>query len=180
MDRQKQYFVYIMTNASKTLYTGVTNDLVRRVYEHKHKLVKGFTAKYNMTRLVCYEALDDIREAIAREKRIKGWLRAKKVALVESTNPEWKDLSTEWFPEDSSCYPEPFACHPEWNEGSQLHAQGKLREGSLRQGTEILRGVYPERKVEMLRGACPEDEILRVAQNDRRRAQHDRQAKGSE
>lgn len=67
----KQYYVYIMTNKSRTLYTGVTNDLERRVYEHKHKLIEGFTEKYNITKLVCYETFNDIREAIAREKQIK-------------------------------------------------------------------------------------------------------------
>jgi len=89
----KQYYVYIMTNSSRTLYTGVTDDLVRRVYEHKEKLIKGFTQKYNITRLVYYEITSDVRAAIQREKQIKGWLRKKKTALIESVNPEWKDLS---------------------------------------------------------------------------------------
>ena len=89
----KQYYVYIMTNRSRTLYTGVTNDLERRVYAHKRKLVKGFTEKYNITRLVHYEATSDVHAAIAREKQIKGWLRVKKIALIESTNPAWKDLT---------------------------------------------------------------------------------------
>jgi len=93
----REYYVYIMTNKSGTLYTGVTNDLLRRVYEHKHKLIPGFTSKYNITRLVYYEATSDIRAAIAREKQIKGWLRSRKIALIESVNPMWKDLSAEWF-----------------------------------------------------------------------------------
>jgi len=92
----RRYYVYIMTNRSGMLYTGMTNDLKRRVYEHKHKLVPGFTRKYNITRLIYYEETPDVRAAIAREKQIKGWLRAKKIALVESVNPEWKDLSDEW------------------------------------------------------------------------------------
>ena len=75
------------------LYTGVTNDLQRRVYEHKNKLVKGFTKKYNVIKLVFYEVCNDIESAILREKQIKGWLRTKKIALVESMNPEWRDLS---------------------------------------------------------------------------------------
>ena len=91
-----QYFVYIMTNKSKTLYTGVTNNLQRRVYEHKEKIFKGFTAKYNITKLVYFEILNDINSAIRREKQIKGWLRKKKTDLIETTNPEWKDLSEEW------------------------------------------------------------------------------------
>ena len=85
-----------MTNRSRTLYTGVTNDLERRVYEHKSGLVPGFTSRYNITVLVYYESFSDINEAIAREKQIKGWLRARKVALVESMNPEWRDLAREW------------------------------------------------------------------------------------
>ena len=92
----KQYFVYIMASASGTLYTGVTGDLERRVAEHKQKLIPGFTARYNITRLVYYESTPDVRSAIAREKQIKGWLRAKKVALIESVNPQWRDLSEDW------------------------------------------------------------------------------------
>lgn len=92
----KQYYVYIMTNKSRTLYTGVTNDLERRVYEHRQKLVAGFTAKYNIDRLVYYEATEDVNVAISREKQIKGWLRAKKIALIESMNPNWTDLSARW------------------------------------------------------------------------------------
>ena len=92
-----QYYVYMLTNQRRTLYTGVTNDLVRRVYEHKHKLADGFTKKYNVSWLVYYESVSDARSAIAREKQIKGWLRSKKVALIESTNPRWRDLSDGWF-----------------------------------------------------------------------------------
>jgi putative endonuclease len=92
-----QYYVYIMTNRSKTLYTGVTNDLMRRVYEHKNKMVEGFTKKYNITKLVHFEETTDVQAAIAREKQIKGWLRSKKIGLIESKNPEWKDLGEGWF-----------------------------------------------------------------------------------
>jgi putative endonuclease len=94
---RKEYYVYIMTNKSRTLYTGVTNNLERRVYEHKHKLIPGFTSKYNITKLVYYEAGDDIYVAIAREKQIKGWLRAKKIILIESMNLDWIDLSEDWY-----------------------------------------------------------------------------------
>ena len=93
----KQYYVYIMTNRSKTLYTGVTDDLIRRVYEHKNKMVGGFTKKYNIMRLVYFEETNDVQSAIAKEKQIKGWLRSKKIALIASKNPEWKDLSEGWF-----------------------------------------------------------------------------------
>ena len=86
----------MMTNRTRRLYTGVTNDLYRRVYEHKSKLIPGFTQKYNLTWLVYYEATNDVKAAINREKQIKGWLRSKKLDLVESLNPEWKDLGTEW------------------------------------------------------------------------------------
>jgi putative endonuclease len=93
----RQYYVYMLTNRSGTLYTGVTNDLQRRILQHKNKLKEGFTRKYNLTRLVYYEVADDVLAAISREKQIKGWLRAKKVALIQSVNPEWKDLSEEVF-----------------------------------------------------------------------------------
>jgi putative endonuclease len=82
-----------MTNKSGTLYTGVTNNLERRVYEHKYHLVKGFTNKYKIEKLVYFEETSDIYAAITREKQIKGWLRKKKIALIESMNPGWNDLS---------------------------------------------------------------------------------------
>jgi putative endonuclease len=90
------YFVYIMTNRSKTLYTGVTSSLMRRVREHKERTGSGFTAKYKLDRLVYFERFEDVHNAIEREKRIKGWLRMKKIALIVSVNPAWKDLSLEW------------------------------------------------------------------------------------
>ena len=86
-----------MTNKSRTLYTGVTNNLMRRVYEHKNKLVSGFTSKYNIQFLVYYEATPSVQVALKREKQIKGWLRKKKIALINSMNHEWNDLSEEWF-----------------------------------------------------------------------------------
>jgi len=90
---EKRYCVYIMSNVSKMLYVGVTNDLEKRVLQHKSKLIPGYTQKYNLFKLVYFESLGDIRDAIHREKQIKGWLRAKKVALIESVNPHWRDLS---------------------------------------------------------------------------------------
>src|SRR5215216_6628617 len=93
----KQYYVYIMTNRNRTLYIGMTSDLERRVYQHKHGLLPGFTSRYKMTQLVYYEVGDDVRVAIAREKQLKGWLRAKKIALIEAMNPEWDDLSAGWY-----------------------------------------------------------------------------------
>ena len=91
------YAIYIMTNRSGTLYTGMTNDLIRRVWEHKQKNVPGFTRRYNIDRLVYYEHTEDVMAAIAREKQIKGWLRKKKIALIESMNPEWNDMSADWY-----------------------------------------------------------------------------------
>ncbi len=85
-----------MASRSRTLYPGVTNNLERRAYEHKHKLVDGFTTRYNINRLVFFEVTDNVLSAIAREKEIKGWTRAKKVALIEVSNPTWEDLSTQW------------------------------------------------------------------------------------
>ncbi len=86
----KQYYIYIITNkTNRVLYTGVTNDLKRRVYEHKKKVVKGFTSKSNVSKLVFYDVCEDIESAILREKQIKGWLRSKKIALIESMNPQW-------------------------------------------------------------------------------------------
>ena len=93
----RQYFIYIMTNGKRTLYVGVTGDLIRRVYEHKHKIVKGFTKKYNLTYLAYFEETTDVMSAIEREKQIKGWKRNKKIALVESSNPNWKDLAMDWY-----------------------------------------------------------------------------------
>jgi putative endonuclease len=90
------YYVYIMTSEFNTvLYVGVTNDLVRRIYEHKNKLVKGFTSKYRVIKLVYYEMTDDINSAIEREKNIKKWSRSKKAALVNSMNKDWRDLYDE-------------------------------------------------------------------------------------
>ena len=87
------YYVYILSSFKRTLYIGVTNDLSRRIAEHNSKLIPGFTAKYNISRLVYYEEYQNITDAIEREKRLKGWTRAKKVALIESFNPEWKDFA---------------------------------------------------------------------------------------
>lgn len=89
----KQYYVYIMTNKWKTvLYTGVTNDLIKRVYQHKNRLVEGFTSHYNLDQLVYYEVHQDIKLAIEREKQIKAGPRRKKIELVTTTNQDWSDL----------------------------------------------------------------------------------------
>jgi putative endonuclease len=105
-------FVYILTNKfNRVLYTGVTNDLERRIYEHRSRVVEGFTKKYNLTKLVYFEGFSNISDAIAAEKIIKGWLRKKKIQLIESKNPRWRDL-TDVFGMASLCR------HPEQSEGS--------------------------------------------------------------
>jgi len=88
--------VYIVASRSRNLYTGITSDIERRVYEHKKGLIPGFTKKYRIHRLVYYEVFGDVRAAIAREKQIKAWTRAKRVALIESKNRLWDDLASEW------------------------------------------------------------------------------------
>jgi putative endonuclease len=93
-----QYAIYMMTNKNKTvLYTGLSNSLERRVWQHKKGAVPGFTKKYNCNRLVYYEIYEQIDQTIAREKQIKGWTRAKKEALISTMNPEWSDLAEDWY-----------------------------------------------------------------------------------
>jgi putative endonuclease len=91
----KTYYVYIMASVSRVLYIGVTGALLRRIMEHKEKRVPGFTSRYRVTELVYFEAFGNIRIAIMREKQIKGWLRARKIALIESFNPHWRDMAEE-------------------------------------------------------------------------------------
>ena len=91
------YYAYILTNwNNKVMYIGMTNNPERRLYEHRHHLADGFTNQYNVNKLVYYESTTDVKAAIAREKQLKGWLRAKKNALVETTNPTRQDLSKHW------------------------------------------------------------------------------------
>ena len=93
----KVYAVYILTNASRsTLYTGISSKLMRRASEHKYKIQSGFTAKYNVSRLVYYGNFSNPLDAITREKELKGWRRSKKIALIEKMNPKWDDLAREW------------------------------------------------------------------------------------
>ena len=92
----RTYFVYILANRSKTLYVGVTNHIHRRVLDHRNGTASAFTRRYLIRRLVYVESTTDVRAAIAREKQIKGWLRAKKLELIEGANPEWADLAAGW------------------------------------------------------------------------------------
>jgi putative endonuclease len=97
MPPQKTYYVYLLSNwNNKVLYIGVTNDLQRRIHEHRQKLIPGFTEKYNVNKLVYYEQTSDVISAISREKELKKWRREKKNTLVNGVNPEWKDLSLDW------------------------------------------------------------------------------------
>ena len=90
------YYIYILPNGKRMLYVGFTNDLQRRLYEHRRKLIAGYTQHYNISRLVYFETTPNVSAAIAREKQIKGWTRAKKLALIETSNPKWADLSEGW------------------------------------------------------------------------------------
>ena len=102
----RSYWVYMLASKPRgTLYIGVTNDLHARVFEHKTHLVPGFTSKYGIDRLVYFESTGDVHEALAREKQLKGWLRQKKLALVETMNPMWQDLSAEWFAPGAISHP---------------------------------------------------------------------------
>lgn len=95
----QQHYVYILANPARTLYVGSTNDLQRRVYEHRHEVVESFTRRYHIHRLVHFEVADDHEGARAREAQIKSWRRARKEALIEEQNPEWRDLAAGWFSE---------------------------------------------------------------------------------
>ena len=95
--RSHEYFVYVLASTTRRLYVGVTNDLIRRVCEHKGGTASRFTHRYGINRLVCVESTTSVRDAIAGEKQIKGWLRRKKVALIEAQNADWNDLAAEWF-----------------------------------------------------------------------------------
>ncbi len=98
-----QYFVYMLTNLwQSVLYTGVTNSLERRIWQHKNKAIPGFTKRYNCDRLVYFEIYEEIEQAIGREKQIKSWSRSKKDALIATTNPKWNDLAADWYSSDSS------------------------------------------------------------------------------
>ena len=107
MPTKKQFYIYLLASRSRTLYVGVTSDLESRVYQHKHKLVPGFTSKYNIDRLVYFEVCEGAECAIAREKQIKSWSRTKKIALIEGVNRTWEDLSESWYGKaDSSLHSE--------------------------------------------------------------------------
>jgi len=95
--KRHNYSVYMVASNSRVLYIGMTNNLERRVFEHKNDVIDGFSKQYRCHRLVYYESFDDVRKAIDREKQLKRWNREKKVFLIERTNPTWEDLAEEWF-----------------------------------------------------------------------------------
>jgi putative endonuclease len=99
---ERIYFTYIVASRSRTLYIGMTGDLLKRVFQHKDKTFEGFSSQYNCNRLVWFERFTDPRSAIAREKQLKGWRREKKIALIEKSNPTWADLSKAWHQVDPS------------------------------------------------------------------------------
>jgi putative endonuclease len=95
--RERRYYVYILASHSGTLYIGVTGNLRRRIWQHKQHAIEGFTKTYDVTRLLYIETFHGVLQAIAREKQLKGWKRAKKIALIETRNPKWEDLGREWY-----------------------------------------------------------------------------------
>ena len=97
----RRFYVYIMASKSRVLYIGITNDIWRRVWEHKNNVASEFTSKYRVHRLVYFETFKYVGNAITREKRLKGWLRERKVELIRSINPTWEDLSLQWFDGDN-------------------------------------------------------------------------------
>ncbi|PIZ55682.1 endonuclease [bacterium (Candidatus Torokbacteria) CG_4_10_14_0_2_um_filter_35_8] len=101
--KNRQFYIYILTNQRHTiLYIGVTNDLKRRIQEHKSKFIPGFTKRYNIDKLVYYEFYNNIKDAIYREEQIKGWTKEKKIKLIESKNPKWEGLAKDWFKKESN------------------------------------------------------------------------------
>ena len=95
----KSYYVYILANKGRMLYTGITSNIEKRIYEHEHHLINGYTKRYNINKLVYFEETNDVNAAIEREKQLKCWLRHKKISLIESVNLEWQDLAETWFQE---------------------------------------------------------------------------------
>ena len=135
----KTYATYIMASESGVLYIGMTNDLERRVFEHRSKLVPGFSARYNLRKLVYFECFGDVRAAIAREKELKGWVRKRKVALIGSINPAWNDLATTGARAHAEGGDSSHVCHSEaapFAGEESLRAVLATREAARKRGTE--------------------------------------------
>jgi len=145
----KQFYVYIMANRARTLYTGMTNGLPSRVWEHKHMQTDGFTRRYLIDRLVYYELAPDAESAIQREKQIKGWVRRKKVALIESINPDWRDLSQDFLDVRTGVPQSPFhSANRERRDSSLSKTHGRAPTTGLAQSAEaIQRGAQNDNEV---------------------------------
>jgi putative endonuclease len=113
MPTRRTYCVYIVGSLSSTLYIGLTGNLHKRAFEHKFHHIEGFTADYDIERLLYWESYDDVHKAIDREKQLKGWRREKKIVLIKSMNPQWLDLSREWYPWMKECEEDRGASTPE-------------------------------------------------------------------
>ena len=125
------YFVYVLASHSRRLYIGITNDLLRRVAEHREGM-DTFTSKYRITRLVYFETTSNVMSAIEREKQLKGWVRKKKIAFIETENTLWQDLAAGWF-EETTCHPEKRSeppCYPEERSELPCHPEERSDEGS--------------------------------------------------
>ena len=164
----RQYWIYILTNRSGTLYIGMTNDLERRIEQHKRKLIAGFTARYNITRLIYFESFPDPWQAIEAEKKLKGWTRAKKIALIKTQNPDWRDLSDDWKLSSSTIRRNSDPCqkNPPFP-ASLVRAAKNLKPSSA----EILHFVQDDNKSEHVIAGSEESAIdnaqnLRSAQDD--------------
>jgi putative endonuclease len=154
----KDYYVYILTNRSGTLYVGVTSDLMRRVQEHRDGKAGSFTQKYGINRLVYFESGNDVEGAISREKQLKGWTRQRKIELIAAENPKWLDLSAGWYderePSDSPA-------------GQMLHSVQDDRFKEDRRGLIKTAGHSGPREPDDV----PDGQILRSAQNDSSKGQ---------
>jgi putative endonuclease len=132
----KSFYVYILTNHARTFYVGMTSDLKKRLEEHKTKKFDGFTARYNINQIVYYEVVPFLNMAIERECQLKGWLRAKKIKLIESMNPQWDDLSDHW-PDRGA--PGEYKLHRRSRQVPSTPAEYRLRSGQGREGEECQR-----------------------------------------
>lgn len=141
MSKQHNYWVYMMASKSGVLYVGMTNDLLRRVWEHQQKLVEGFTKKYNCTKLIWFEEFREVRDAIECETRMKDWRRDKKVGLIQKSNPQWRDLSDGWYENEARRTTE--IPHPEANDGLRVRNDSPPHEMSFRakRGISVVNAV---------------------------------------
>ncbi len=115
-----RFYVYIIASKSRVIYTGMTGNMRKRIFEHRNDLVDGFTKKYRCHRLVHWESFDDVRNALNREKEIKGWRRSRKVALIEETNPTWEDFAAKWYEQQV-----PRRCAPRDDTHREIAASGR-------------------------------------------------------